>query len=81
MIKLIGNIYWYTVEFGLCKENNEMKFFGGGIPSSLEELKNVKECGNYKKLDLSKEFPMEKLEVNNLQSFFYYIEKFSDLEC
>lgn len=43
MIKTIGAIYWYTIEFGLCKENDQMKFYGAGIASSIAEIKNFQE--------------------------------------
>jgi phenylalanine-4-hydroxylase len=40
MIKILGGIYWYTIEFGLAKEDNSLKFYGAGIASSLAEIKN-----------------------------------------
>lgn len=36
-IKLMQRLYWYTVEFGLVKENNQIKIYGGGILSSSGE--------------------------------------------
>ena len=32
-IKHLTKLYWYTVEFGVVKQNNEMKAFGAGILS------------------------------------------------
>ena len=78
MVSLIGNVYWFTVEFGVCKENDEIKFYGGGIASSIAEIENMKKCKNLKKLDLNKEYPSEDPRVNDKQLFFYYIEKFKD---
>ncbi len=37
----ISRIYWYTVEFGLCTENNNVKAYGAGLLSSLQELSNT----------------------------------------
>lgn len=39
-IQKLANIYWYTIEFGLCKQNSDLKIFGGGILSSPSELYN-----------------------------------------
>ncbi|WP_337044421.1 phenylalanine 4-monooxygenase [Emticicia sp. 17c] len=36
-IKMMQKLYWYTVEFGLVKEDNELKIYGGGILSSSGE--------------------------------------------
>ena len=33
----LTKIYWYTVEFGVVREDNEMKAFGAGILSSYGE--------------------------------------------
>lgn len=36
-IEAIARLYWYTVEFGLVREENEIKIYGAGILSSIGE--------------------------------------------
>lgn len=33
--------YWYTVEFGVVRENDQVKAFGAGILSSFGEMKHM----------------------------------------
>ena len=39
-IELLGRIYWFTIEFGLIREDNIIKIYGAGIISSMEETKH-----------------------------------------
>merc|ERR1739842_26805 len=35
-----SNMYWFTVEFGLCREGSEIRAWGAGLLSSFGELQH-----------------------------------------
>lgn len=41
LLTQIAQLYWYTVEFGICTEAGVPKAWGAGLLSSIEELGNV----------------------------------------
>ena len=40
-IAMLGSIYWFTIEFGLCMENDQIKFYGAGPGGSFGEIHNA----------------------------------------
>lgn len=38
VVERIGRLYWYTLEFGVVREGEELKVFGAGLLSSFGEL-------------------------------------------
>ena len=41
VLEQLGRIFWYTVEFGLIRQNGQLKMFGSGIISSQGECSNI----------------------------------------
>lgn len=40
-LEQLGRLYWFTVEFGLIEEGDEVKAFGAGLLSSFSELEHA----------------------------------------
>src|SRR6266567_8061691 len=41
VLEKLGRLFWYTVEFGLIRQHDEIKVYGSGLISSHAECKNV----------------------------------------
>ena len=56
-IKRLATCYWHTVEFGLLKENGEIKAYGAGVLSSFGEMKHA--CVDTNRKDAPKYLPWD----------------------
>jgi phenylalanine-4-hydroxylase len=41
VLEKLGRLFWYTVEFGVIRQRNEIKVYGSGLISSHRECRNV----------------------------------------
>ena len=55
-LQRLATIYWFTIEFGMCKERGELKAYGAGILSSVGELE-------YCLSDKPKYHPLDPFEI------------------
>jgi len=67
-VELVSRIYWFTVEFGLIRENGELRIYGAGILSSTGETK----------FSLSGEPQLFEYNVEQILNTAYWKDKFQD---
>uniref|UniRef100_A0A673BNY8 Phenylalanine-4-hydroxylase n=2 Tax=Sphaeramia orbicularis TaxID=375764 RepID=A0A673BNY8_9TELE len=77
-IEKLATVYWFTVEFGLCKQGSEIKAYGAGLLSSFGELQ-------YCLSDKPKIMPFEpektslqKYPITEYQPVYFVAESFDD---
>lgn len=77
-IEKLATIYWFTVEFGLCKQEDSIKAYGAGLLSSFGELQYCL-SGEPKLLTLELEkTAVQEYTVTEFQPVYYVAESFSD---
>tara|TARA_R110001592_G_scaffold146888_2_gene371101 strand:- start:1718 stop:2455 length:738 start_codon:yes stop_codon:yes gene_type:complete len=78
-IHLLSRIYWYTIEFGLIREDGEVKIYGAGILSSAGETKySLSDEPNHFEYDVDKilDTPYRK---DKMQENYFIIESYEQL--
>jgi phenylalanine-4-hydroxylase len=79
VLERLGRLYWYTVEFGLIRQDGKIKVYGSGVISSHRECGNVIEGGcEVRDFDLEEVFATS-VKVDELQKRLFAIESFEQL--
>nr|KAF6369960.1 phenylalanine hydroxylase [Myotis myotis] len=77
-IEKLATIYWFTVEFGLCKQGDSIKAYGAGLLSSFGELQY---CLSDKPMLLPLELEktaIQEYTITEFQPLYYVAESFND---
>ena len=80
MTQYLERIYWYTVEFGLIRENGKMKAYGAGILSSFAETTFCIDDPSPNRIEFELERVMNTLyRIDDFQETYFVLESFGDL--
>ncbi len=75
----LGRLFWYTVEFGLIRQDGEIKLYGSGVISSQKESTNVIQGGcQIHDFDLE-EVLATHVKVDELQPVLFAIDSFEQI--
>ncbi len=78
-IELLGRIYWFTIEFGLIRENDKLKIYGAGVISSSGETEYCqKSKTNWIDFDVKKILATP-FYTDKIQDKYFVIESFDQL--
>lgn len=77
-IQKLSTLYWFTVEFGLCKEGDKLKAYGAGLLSSYGELQYCLTDKPQKKPFNPYEAAITKYPITEYQPLYFVTESFED---
>jgi phenylalanine-4-hydroxylase len=76
----IARLYWYTVEFGLAREDDALKIYGAGILSSFGESHYSLESAKPHRADFELERVLRtRYRTDTFQQAYFVIEHFEDV--
>ncbi len=79
-LKALGALYWYTVEFGLILEGQDVRAYGAGILSGPAEAQFAVEAQSPNRIMLNVDRVMRTdYVISDLQPSYFVIESFEDL--
>lgn len=79
VLEKLGRLFWYTVEFGLIREGDQVKVYGSGLISSHGECRNVM-SGNCAIHDFSlDEVLRTPVKVDELHKLLFAVESFDQI--
>ncbi|CAB0001155.1 unnamed protein product [Nesidiocoris tenuis] len=77
-VNKLATLYFFTVEFGLCKQDGEMRVYGAGLLSSIAELQHAVTATNkIKKFD-PEVTCYEECIITAFQNAYYYSDSFEE---
>jgi len=78
--EMLSRLYWYTIEFGLIREQGEIRAYGAGILSSSGELQHAVTSPLPQRLPLSLERTMRtRYKIDTYQQTYFVIDDFQQL--
>jgi len=78
--RLLARLYWFTIEFGLIKQHNSIRIYGGGILSSIGETPYCLDSNKpqRKPFDVM-EILRTPYRIDIFQSIYFVIDNYEDL--
>jgi phenylalanine-4-hydroxylase len=79
LLKYITSYFWFSIEFGLIKENNNIKIYGSGLISSHGDAENAL-SDNCTRLTFNfKDVILQEYRIDNIQPILFVVESFEHL--
>lgn len=79
-IDRLARLYWYTVEFGLIRQQGALRLYGAGIVSSFGESRFALDDGSPNRVGFDlKRLMRTRYRIDDYQQTYFVIDSFEDL--
>lgn len=80
ILRAMARFFWFTVEFGLMRERNELKAYGSGLLSSFGEIEHAIESAEVQRYPIQLEWVVNQaFEIDRYQPLLFIVESFDHL--
>lgn len=80
MIKAMARFFWFTIEFGLMRDGDQLKVYGSGLLSSFGEIRHCIECPDVQRYPLQLEWVINQyFEIHHYQPLLFIVDSFDHL--
>ena len=80
IIKAMARFFWFTIEFGLMKDQGELKVYGSGLLSSFGEIEYAIESPDCQRYPFQLEWVVNQyFEINHFQPLLFVADSFDHL--
>lgn len=79
-IQALSRFFWFTIEFGLMRQNNKLCVYGSGILSSAGEIEHSIESPQVQRFPFQLEWAInQSFEIDHYQPLLFVIDSFDHL--
>ena len=79
-IRALARFFWFTVEFGLLREDGELKVYGSGLLSSIGELEHSVRSPQIQRFPFQMEWVINQaFEIDHYQPLLFVVDSFEHL--
>ena len=79
-IRALARFFWYTIEFGLMREGQQLKVYGSGLLSSLGEIESAIESPRVQRYPIQMEWVINQFfEIHHYQELLFIVDCFEHL--
>ena len=80
VIQALARFFWFTIEFGLMRENGNLRAYGSGLLSSYGELEHALVSNEVQRYPLQLEWVInQQFEIDHYQPLLFIIDSFEEL--
>lgn len=79
-IRAMARFFWFTIEFGLMRQANELKVYGSGLLSSSAEIEHCLESPIVQRFPFQLEWVINQyFEIDHFQELLFVVDSFEHL--